>query len=196
MVIAGVSVSEENHKHLGNIVRGDSKKFSPAVRESLAWRLRTFLEAVVVRIASTHVIDEWVLNRGPGGLNRLELRMMSEVIKRLGADKVYVDCCDVNEGRFRWKLEELVGCNVQLVCEHQADERYPVTSAASVIAKVVRDRAISRIRGAYGEVGSGYSHDHRTKAFLEVWYREKGELPPIVRRSWRTTMNLIETHHR
>lgn len=192
MVVVGVTTSKENHKHLKGIVRSDSKRLSPQVRERLSVDVRRLLSAVIVNILPPAEIDEWVLNRGPGGLNHLEATVMSKTIERLGAETVYVDSCDVNAERFQRRLEGLVGGAVQVVSTHKADEKYPIVSAASIIAKVIRDREIEKIAKVYGDVGTGYSHDERTIAFIERWYGEKGDLPPIVRRSWRTAKRLVE----
>src|SRR3712207_8838757 len=39
------------------------------------------------------------------GLNRLEAKVMASVINTIGADEVYVDCCDVNPQRYREYME-------------------------------------------------------------------------------------------
>ena len=44
----------------------------------------------------------------------------------------------------------------RIVAEHKADVNYPVVSAASIIAKVERDRDIAELRELHGDFGSGY----------------------------------------
>jgi ribonuclease HII len=76
---------------------------------------------------------------------------------------------------------------VKIVCEHKADVAYPVVSAASIVAKTVRDEQVRLLEQEIGEsIGSGYAHDPVTRALLEKWIREKGQFPPQTRRSWAT----------
>ncbi|NTV23637.1 MAG: ribonuclease HII, partial [Nanoarchaeota archaeon] len=63
---------------------------------------------------------------------------------------------------------------VDLICEHKADQTYPVCSAASIIAKVTRDRYLDMLREQCGEdFGSGYTSDPKTIAFLEKHWNNK-----------------------
>jgi ribonuclease HII len=50
---------------------------------------------------------------------------------------------------------------------------------------------IEEIKKIYGEVGSGYATDVKTIRFLEKWVREKGELPPFARASWKTCKRFL-----
>jgi len=43
----------------------------------------------------------------------------------------------------------------EVVSEHNADQTFKVVSAASIVAKVTRDRAITALSKKYGEIGSG-----------------------------------------
>jgi len=52
--------------------------------------------------------------------------------------------------------------NIAFVSEHEADSKYTVTAAASIVAKVTRDRRIAGLNRVYGDVGSGYPSDPRT----------------------------------
>jgi ribonuclease HII len=61
-----------------------------------------------------------------------------------------------------------------------------VVSAASIIAKVMRDAAIESLHGGYGDFGSGYITDPKTMSFLRDWRRTHAEYPAIVRLSWKT----------
>jgi ribonuclease HII len=74
---------------------------------------------------------------------------------------------------------------VQVISEHQADRNYPVVSAASIIAKVERDHTIEELKCNYGDFGSGYMSDPKTKNFLYTLARKRGEYPDFVRRSWK-----------
>jgi len=78
-----------------------------------------------------------------------------------------------------------------LIGENHADERYPVVSAVSILAKVERDRIISELREEYGDFGSGYPSDPKTQRFLREWFEKYRDFPPIVRRKWSTVQGLL-----
>ena len=73
-----------------------------------------------------------------------------------------------------------------MVAEHRADRTYVVVSAASIIAKVERDRAVERLREAHGDFGSGYPSDDQTIAYLKSWVEREGKEPSFARKSWKT----------
>ena len=125
-------------------------------------------------------------------LNQLEAVVFASLIDRLRADVVYVDACDVNEDHFRQMVSEKLGYRPRMVCEHKADDHYPIVSAASIIAKTNRDRIVSEMQLEIGQdIGSGYASDPTTIAFLQKWIKEKGDLPPYTRRSWATAKEAL-----
>ncbi|MBS7633500.1 ribonuclease HII, partial [Candidatus Bathyarchaeota archaeon] len=65
------------------------------------------------------------------------------------------------------------------------DQKYPIVSAASVIAKVERDREIELLRQQYGDFGSGYPSDPKTIVFLHRILQKYGKYPAFVRKSWK-----------
>jgi ribonuclease HII len=124
-------------------------------------------------------------------LNELEVQHFAAVIDRLAPHKVFVDAADVVAERFGQNILSLLRCQPDMVSCHRADSLYPVVSAASIVAKVVRDRAVRSIGEELGEnIGSGYPTDPATMAFLERWTRTNGDLPPYTRRSWATAKKM------
>ena len=73
----------------------------------------------------------------------------------------------------------------KVISRHKADKIYPVVSAASIVAKVERDREIAALRVAYGDFGSGYLADQKTTLFLKRWLQTHEEYPSCVRKSWK-----------
>ncbi|MEK6855311.1 MAG: ribonuclease HII, partial [Nanoarchaeota archaeon] len=72
---------------------------------------------------------------------------------------------------------------------------YPVVSAASIIAKVEREKEIEKIRKQYeeyGELGSGYPADPITKKFLEKNWKKH---PEIFRKSWTSWKRLAQKNN-
>jgi ribonuclease HII len=184
LVVAAVMV--EDDLPLRELGVRDSKLLSPARRESLFDRIMA-MARVETSVATPEEIDA----RGEGSLNELEVQHFAAVIDRLAPHKVFVDAADVVAERFGRDICSLLRCRPEMVSCHRADAAYPVVSAASIVAKVVRDRAVRSISEELGEdVGSGYPTDPVTKAFLERWTRDHGDLPPHTRRSWATARKM------
>ncbi|MDG6957888.1 MAG: hypothetical protein JRN55_03895, partial [Nitrososphaerota archaeon] len=59
-------------------------------------------------------------------------------------------------------------------------------AAASVVAKVERDRQVALLKEAHGDFGSGYPSDPATKSFFAEWLRREAALPDFVRKSWKS----------
>ncbi len=186
MVVAAVCADDEKLKDLN--VR-DSKKLSPKRREYLAERIKEMAEQIVVRVVDPEEIDTM---REKMTMNELEVEIFAEIISELKGDIVYVDAADVDEERFAQEIRKRIGREIRIISKHKADSIYPIVSAASIIAKVERDRIIEEIAKEIGDFGSGYPADERTKKFLEEYYREHGELPPHTRRSWKSSKRLIK----
>ncbi len=85
-----------------------------------------------------------------------------------------------------------MSCKAQIVSQHKADDTFPVVSAASIVAKVNRDRRVREIEREIGRpIGSGYQTDDITMTFLKSWISETGSCPPHTRRSWEPAKNLM-----
>ncbi len=105
------------------------------------------------------------------------------------------DAADTDASRFGRRLRDAVaesGTEVAVTAEHGADERHAVVSAASVVAKVERDRRMAAIDAEYDrEVGSGYPSDPTTRTFLADYVDEHGELPDCARATWSTCEDVL-----
>ncbi len=186
LVVAGVAVASDGL--LRDLHVRDSKKLTPERRQGLAPEIEKIARHAL-RVVPAEDIDTM---RAEMSLNELEASLFASVISELRPDTAYVDAVDVDPLDFKRAIEREVSIPVEIVAEHDADERYPVVSAASILAKVRRDREMRDIEKALGErIGSGYPSDPVTLAFLEKWIREKGSLPPHTRASWDTARRLL-----
>ena len=77
---------------------------------------------------------------------------------------------------------------------HHADRLNVVVSGASIIAKVIRDSEISKIRLKYGDVGSGYPSDKKTIKFVQEWFEQNREIPPFARKSWKPAQLILSRY--
>ncbi|MDD1652176.1 MAG: ribonuclease HII, partial [Methanomicrobiales archaeon] len=111
----------------------------------------------------------------------------------LGPDIAYVDACDVDARRYGRRVRSLLRSSCRVVSEHSADGKYAVVGAASIVAKVTRDRAIAALAEEHGDIGSGYPSDPATVAHLEAYFRTHHRPPPYARRSW-ATITVLRAH--
>jgi len=194
LVIAGVLVDERGTEKLRELGVKDSKLLSPSRREQLADEIRKLVVKCQVVSLSPSEIDRVVqTGRRLRRLNRLEAQAMAKVIEVLRPDVAYVDASDILTDRFKDHILENLSFKVKVISEHKADAKYPVVSAASIIAKVERDHAIENLREKFrdvGDLGSGYASDSRTTKFLENWLARFGSYPEFVRKSWKPAKKL------
>jgi len=187
LVVAGVAAEKEGVRELLTFGVKDSKLLSP--------RRRSWLYPEILRISRTALplaiqpaeIDLYVeRGRKFRKLNYLEAVYMARIIDQLGADRTYVDSPDTRPNRFGEEISGLIRAKCRVVAEHHADRRYPIVSAASILAKVERDRAVEKLRQRHGDFGSGYPSDPKTLAFLREWLEREGSIPDFTRKSWKT----------
>ena len=195
LVIAGVLFPHSQIESLRTLGVKDSKLLSPKQRNTLSTEILARATRFHIAIACPREIDEVVLTgKRYRKLNWLEAKLMATVLRDLKPDIAYVDASDIRPERFRDQITELLPFNLKLISEHQADRKYLIVSAASIIAKTHRDRFISRLHQQYGDFGSGYCSDKKTITFLNNWIQDHNshELPWFVRKSWQTINRLTE----
>jgi ribonuclease HII len=186
LVIAGVLVKSEDLVQLRRLGVKDSKLLSPHRREFLAGHITKIARKTSVQKLQPKEIDNVVKSgRRLHKLNWLEAQTMAKVIEALRPDLVYVDASDVLEERFKQHILECLSFRAKIISEHKADRNYVAVSAASIIAKVERDREIAILGGTHGNFGSGYPSDQRTVNFLKHLMKTSQEYPDFVRKSWK-----------
>jgi len=176
-----------SNEELAKLKVRDSKSMRQTTREKLFERILSTARCVEWIVVEPHVIDEYVRRHA---LNILELDYTVELVRRCRApvELLYVDSPDPRPDRYGLLLERRLG--IRVISLARADEVIPLVSAASIVAKVVREREIAKLKEVYGDFGSGYPSDWRTIEFLRKCL-QKGELPPIVRRSWSTVKMMM-----
>jgi ribonuclease HII len=187
-LVVGV-VYIEDDEVLKDIGVKDSKKLTPKARERMYDEIAGTVPHWCTVIASASDIDE---QRKSISLNEIELNMFAEGTTRWASETIYADCPDINEAAFSAKLSAKVGNDVGIIAKHKADDTYPIVSAASIIAKVTRDRMMEDICRELGiEPVSGYPGDHYTMEFIQKWIDDKGKAPPYVRTSWEPVREML-----
>ncbi|WP_236944851.1 ribonuclease HII [Infirmifilum uzonense] len=195
MVVALVALDESRIGILENIGVKDSKMLSPSRRERIRKILEEILEYTAIRVVQPREIDEAVEGISSENLNSLEATVIADLVlqalKKIGLSRVYVDSPDPVAERFGRILATRINKDIVVVAENHADIKYPIVSAASIIAKSEREKIISELKRVYGDFGSGYPSDPKTREFLKRLLENNRELPPIVRRSWKTLSRLM-----
>ena len=162
----------------------DSKKLTPKKRERLSEQIKNIADKTFVLEVSAAQIDEF---RKVITMNEVMVICFAKVLKELKPEFAYLDAADVKPERFGRLVGEKYGHKIEIISEHHADQKYPVVSAASIIAKVKRDALVKELSIKVGlSIGSGYPSDPKTKRFLEDWIHTHKEFPPFVRKSWKT----------
>jgi len=189
LVIAAVVIDESNLEKLKSLGVKDSKKLTPTKREELFNSIIALLDDYVI----IELLPEQIDNRDVS-LNEFEIKNFVKALNslKIKPDILYIDAADVKEERFGEIIGKSLNFSPKIIAEHKADAKYLPVSAASILAKVTRDRAIEKLKEKYGEIGSGYPSDPRTRKFLEEYYRKHGKFPPIVRKSWDTLRKIEE----
>lgn len=187
LVVAGVLVKEQNLTVLRQLGVNDSKLLSPKKREVLFKEIMLLAENChIIKLLPSQIDRAVECNIKLHKLNRLEAEIMTQIINVLNPTEAYVDAADVLEKRFKQHILEGLTVRAKITARHKADRIYPVVSAASIIAKVERDREIEALKSVYGDFGSGYLTDKKTLKFLEEWLQTNSEFPSCVRKSWKT----------
>jgi len=171
----------------------DSKTLSANRRESLAAELRAS-ESIEIGVG---IIEPREIDDPQTDMNQLTVDAQVRAIRAVATDgdRVIVDAGDVSASRFGRRVTDGLateGHTVEITAEHGADDSHALAAAASIIAKVERDRRMAAIGKAYDQpVGSGYPSDRTTRTFLTAYVETNGELPDCARRSWSTCADLL-----
>jgi len=178
LVVAGVSISKSKVNLLKKLGVRDSKKLSPTARERLYKKIIEIVDDYYVVRIPPRIIDKSVSTHS---LNHLEAKYMAKVISKLSPSTAFVDSCDVNSKR---------SSNTKIRSYHHADSKFVTVSAASILAKVSRDRAIARL-GKNRDIGSGYPSDPTTKVFVKKLIRKNQDIS-FLRKSWKPVQILMK----
>ncbi len=189
MCVAGVLIDEKKLDTLAQMVVKDSKQLTAKRREVLAGEIKKLADKYFILEVSASQIDEL---RKVMTMNEIMVVCYAKVLEALKPDHAFVDAADVIAERFGENIKKKYSREIKLTSEHNADDKYQIVSAASILAKVHRDALIKILEKNVGvEIGSGYPSDPKTIKFLEGWIQEHGSLPDFARSSWETSQRLL-----
>lgn len=185
----------------------DSKVLTEVQREKLLSAMHDSESDVqpgyFVNIISPHYITTQMLAKYKINLNVISQDAAAHLIQLVldagvRLTEVYVDTVGPPD-KYQAKLAALFP-QLKIVVESKADSTYGIVSAASICAKVTRDRCLQQWNFLeardFNEFprGSGYPGDPTTKAFLEKSLDEIFGFPQIVRSSWSTAASIVDKH--
>jgi ribonuclease HII len=180
LVICGILIEEGDEKELIKLKVKDSKLLSPIQRERIYAELIKLYQYKLIHISPIEI--DASVGKDSTNLNWLEAEKAVEIINALKPDKVILDCPSPNIKAYTNFINHRITQKTDLICAHHADLNYPVVGAASIIAKVTRDREIDAIKKKIGNnFGSGYMADPRTKELMHKYW---DVYPEIFRHSW------------
>jgi ribonuclease H2 subunit A len=137
--------------------------------------------------------------------NKISLNVISQeaavklihdtISKGINVRYIFVDTVGPADKYQKYLSSLFPGINITV--ESKADSKFPCVSAASIVAKVNRDRIIADWEfkekvNFSREFGCGYPSDPITKKWLRKTIDPVFGFPNMVRFSWKTTKDLID----
>lgn len=184
--MAGVSIEEKDIETLRSMGVKDSKLLTKEKREALFEKIKDTVKQYSIMVMPPKEIDD-ALESEDLNLNWLEAHKAAEIINKLRPDKAIVDSPSNNCMAYSSYLRKLLDDpGMNLICMHKADVKHLEVGAASILAKVVRDREMEKIQEKYGNCGPGYMSNEITQNFLKEHWET---YPEIFRQSWISYKN-------
>lgn len=181
----------------------DSKSLTEEKRDNIFTKLCENSQTIgwAVEVISPNKICNNMLSRTKHSLNAVSMDSAIKLIKALEAagvniEHIYVDTVGKPEKYEAYLLS--IFDNYKITVAKKADSLYPVVSAASIYAKVVRDHSLQcwkfkeHLELKDKNFGSGYPGDPDTKRFLKENCDPVFGFPQLVRFSWSTASNVLD----
>ena len=191
LVICVAAIQEGKDNLLKELGVKDSKLLTEKQREDILKNLLKIVQYELVMIQPSE-IDE-ALNSENTNLNWLEADHGAALLNKLDVklnnniSKTIIDCPSTNIKAYTTYFQEKVdNKDIKLVVEHKADFNYLIVGAASIIAKVTREKELEKLRKKFKvDFGSGYPADPKTKEFVEKHYNDQ-KIQHLFRKTWET----------
>ena len=201
MVYCAFAVRASDLELLKSYGVNDSKALSAAKRDSIFAKITDarspFMDEVDV-VGPDEISRCMSSHREGVNLNSLSHNSAIALLKRYVDKKVpvkavYVDTVG-DATKYEQKLQKLFP-SIRIVVSTKADAKFVCVGAASIVAKVTRDRKIEEIEKFYGvPLGCGYPSDPITVKFLKKAVRPfEGFNERHLRLRWKTCENLLES---
>ncbi|GCB71244.1 hypothetical protein scyTo_0008790 [Scyliorhinus torazame] len=182
----------------------DSKTLTEKEREKLFAKLDEANDFIgwALQVLSPNLISNTMQQRTKYNLNALSHDAAIGLIQYaldsgVQVKEVYVDTVGPAE-KYEAKLKERFP-GLEVTVRSKADSLFPIVSAASICAKVARDRIVQSWKFVedLGDIsmdyGSGYPNDPKTKDWLDKQLDPVFGFPQFVRFSWSTAQVILDS---
>ena len=178
----------------------DSKKLTPEKREKMFEQIKQYPNIFQYDFISLspQYLSEKMLLRNKINLNKIShdsaiLLINNALSKNVNLTNIFVDTVGQPDNYRNYIIDNIKKkANITVKVEKKADENYSCVSAASIVAKVTRDKAIENIEYSDKNLGSGYPSDCYTVNWMERNYDEIFGYPDFIRFSWGTVKNMFK----
>lgn len=195
LFLATVALDSLSLERLREVGVKNSKKLTRKKREELEKLIKSKALAFNIEAVNPREIDA-------NNLNNVELRALhtalTKVVEKLHYKGFEIVRAVVDLFGREDELKNLISSmcpKAEVVLKYKADESFIECSAASILAKVARDRYIEKLKKKYGDFASGYPSDRKTVNWLSSYLRKQGSLPNIVRYRWKTVKKIINLQY-
>jgi len=180
LIVAGVYAGEKELAMFRKLGICDSKKLTQRKREVL-------FRALEANKVLSYVVEIFPDEVDLFSINELELCASAQIFHAMKKPKatILLDVPAFGKGieRYCKKLKDKLSYpEAMIIGGNRMESKYLAVAAASIVAKVRRDRRIEELKKIYGDFGSGYPNA-RTSKFVREHY---ASLEPIVRKKWKT----------
>ncbi|KAF8822408.1 putative ribonuclease H1 large subunit [Cardiosporidium cionae] len=202
MVYACFYCTAAGETYLKKLKVDDSKKLTEMTRERLFdtfWKQKSLFGWIIHSLSPSEISSK-MLRKEKYNLNEISHDTAISLIKStlnagIALKQVFVDTVG-NSTSYQIKLQKHFP-SLKIVVTEKADSKFAVVSAASICAKVSRDRILRQWKyveeGEFStEFGSGYPGDPVTKSYLNKTFHPLFGYPSIVRFSWNTIKDIME----
>ena len=221
LIIVGVTLDQRSLNSLVKNGLKDSKLFSglsnEEKRSELALKIqKQAIDLKIIEIRSKE-IDETLYSRPSDNLNLLEIRNFSKIILKLSSSNITIDTLSTpkytqkylifhlkklkDQLRFEigkeyedhnyFRIRQNNNLKKEILVAKKADRDYPIVSAASCVAKHIRDKKLREIEKDFELpsycLGKGYPNekDLQVMHFLKEYKKEiQNQSFPFIRYSW------------
>ena len=192
LVMCGVLTRDSAQEKLSTMGVKDSKLLTAEKREELYPEILKIIDSHKLVILEPAQIDK-AMSTSNFNINWLEAHTAAEIVNALNPATAIIDCPSPNIRSYTEYISRLItNKQTKLILEHKAERHMPV-AAASIIAKVTRDRIIGQLKKSIGiDFGSGYMHDERTQQFLQSHFETH---PYLFRQMWAPFQKMQNSKH-